>query len=196
MIMEGLKESGLPVNVIIASDHGMQELKKNPDNYIFLSNLLNRSDTTVRVSNGGTQAHIYARDKSKVDSIFRTIVKNPQKYSVLRQSDFPDRWHYKTSRAGDLLITAAPGFYIVDQEPKTFLSKLQIGNSSGVHGYDPHVAVNMRGIFYAIGPNIKPQTRIRAFENIHIYPLMAEILGLPIPPIDGKLDVLKPILVR
>ena len=196
VIMDGLKKTGLPVNVIIVSDHGMEEFKTIPDNYIFLSNLLDRKDTTVRVSNGGTQAHIYVRDKRKVDSLFKSIVKNPLKYSVLRQRDFPEHWHYKTPRSGDLLITAAPGFYIVDQEPETFLAKLQSGTLTGVHGYDPDVAANMKGIFYAIGPNIKPHTTIPAFKNIHIYPLIAEILGLPIPPVDGKLEVLKPILVR
>ena len=37
--------------------------------------------------------------------------------------------------------------------------------------------------------------KIRGFENIHLYPLMAEILGLKISdPVDGKLQVLKPIL--
>jgi len=178
------------------SDHGMEELKTNPESYIFLDEILNRGDTTVRVANVGTQAHLYLTNKSKVDSLFRILKKTSGKYSVFRHEDFPKHWQYKTPRSGDLLITAAPGYYIVGAQRKSFLAELKPGNTIGVHGYDPAKAKNMQGIFYATGPNIKQQTTIPAFENIHIYPFIAEILGLPIPPIDGKLQVLKPILVQ
>ena len=53
----------------------------------------------------------------------------------------------------------------------------------------------MRGLFVASGPRIAAGMRIQAFENVHIYPLLAEILGLdPNPEIDGRLEVLAPIL--
>jgi alkaline phosphatase D len=196
ILMKGLAETTLPINIIVVSDHGMQELKTNPESYIFLDEILSRDDTTVRVSNSGSQAHLYLTNKSKVDSLFRILKKNSGKYSVFRHEDFPIHWHYKTPRAGDLLITAAPGYYIIGAQRKSFLAELKPGNTIGVHGYDPATTKNMQGIFYAMGPNIKAQTTIPAFENIHIYPLIAEILGLPIPPIDGKLQVLKPILVQ
>ena len=54
----------------------------------------------------------------------------------------------------------------------------------------------MRGIFYAVGPNIKPGKKVSAFENIHIYPFIASILGLTTPAIDGDPKVLESILVR
>lgn len=195
-IMRGLKETKLPVNLIVVSDHGMEELKTNPESYIFLDEILNRGDTTVRISNAGTQAHVYLTNKNQVDSLSRILKQSSGKYSVFRNEDFPKHWHYKTPRAGDLLITAAPGHYIVDAQRKSFLAELRLGNTIGVHGYDPVTTKNMKGIFYAIGPNIKAHTAIPAFENIHIYPFIAEILGLPIPAIDGKLEVLKPILVQ
>ena len=46
------------------------------------------------------------------------------------------------------------------------------------------------GIFYANGPNIRKGYRLDPIENIHIYPLIARILGLPIPTIDGRSEVL------
>ena len=53
----------------------------------------------------------------------------------------------------------------------------------------------MWGIFYAKGPQIKEGFRVDPFQNIHIYPLLCRILGLPIPDgIDGKLEVLLPVL--
>ena len=55
----------------------------------------------------------------------------------------------------------------------------------------------MHGIFYANGPAFKKNGyRIPSLENIHIYPLMCEILGLPIPKhIDGKLNKIKDVLI-
>jgi hypothetical protein len=65
----------------------------------------------------------------------------------------------------------------------------------GMHGYDVLKMPEMRGIFYAAGPDLKAGLSIEEFQNIHIYPLIAHILGLDVPAgIDGKLSVLAPIL--
>ena len=193
ILMKGLRETKLPINLIVVSDHGMEELKAIPDSYIFLDELVNRHDTTVRVSNAGTQAHLYLSRKNNIDSLYRALKKG-EGYTVMRQQDFPKHWNYKNPRAGDVLITAARGFYLIDQPRETFLVNHRSGKSTGVHGYDPTVVKNMRGIFYAMGPQIKKGSTISAFENVHIYPFIATILGLPLPATDGKLQVLAPIL--
>ena len=53
---------------------------------------------------------------------------------------------------------------------------------------------SMKAIFYAAGPDIRAGVTVAPFENINIYPLITEILGLRIGKIDGKLSVLQPIL--
>jgi len=35
---------------------------------------------------------------------------------------------------------------------------------------------------------------LKPFENVNIYPFIAEILGLKAPVVDGTLDVLRPAL--
>ena len=53
----------------------------------------------------------------------------------------------------------------------------------------------MGAIFYASGPSFKSGMKIGKFRNIHIYPMIAKILGInSLPEIDGKLEVLAPIL--
>ncbi|HTF20812.1 MAG TPA: hypothetical protein VK658_22215, partial [Chryseolinea sp.] len=47
------------------------------------------------------------------------------------------------------------------------------------------------GIFYAYGPNIRQGYTLEPFENVHVYPFIARILGLRFPPIDGRSDVLE-----
>lgn len=194
-LMKEIHAIDLPINVIVVSDHGMEDLKKEPKTYIFLDEILNRSDTTIKISNGGTQAHIYVQNKARLDSLYTVLKRHANNYSVYRQDQFLEHWHYNTPRAGDLLITAHPGFYIIDQKREKFLTTLQRGSSFGVHGYDPRVVKNMRGIFYASGPNIKSGRRIPAFENIHVYPFIAMILGLTTPRIDGNSDVLRDIII-
>jgi hypothetical protein len=53
----------------------------------------------------------------------------------------------------------------------------------------------MQAIFIADGPAFKSGYSRKEFENIHIYPLLAYILGLePYAEIDGDLDVVKDML--
>jgi hypothetical protein len=64
----------------------------------------------------------------------------------------------------------------------------------GEHGFDPLIS-DMHATFYAWGPAFRNHKHIEGFENIHVYPVLAKILGLDIThEIDGKLSVLQEIL--
>ena len=52
----------------------------------------------------------------------------------------------------------------------------------------------MKAIFFAVGPDVRPGVQLKPFENVNIYPFIAEILGLEAPTVDGTLDVLRPAL--
>ena len=55
----------------------------------------------------------------------------------------------------------------------------------------------MHGIFMAAGPRLPNGLLIPPIDNVDVYPLMMEVLGLPITtPIDGDPDVLLPLLQR
>jgi alkaline phosphatase D len=64
-----------------------------------------------------------------------------------------------------------------------------------VHGYDPRIVPEMRAIFYAEGPDIRKGAVLKPFENVSVYPFLAEILGLDAPGTDGSPAVLAPALV-
>ena len=98
------------------------------------------------------------------------------------------QWHYDHSRSGDLLIVANPGYYI--QMVGQAFGKKNLQPVFGAHGFDPYVVNEMRGIFYAWGPNIRPGIKLKAFDNIHVYPLIAKILELKTGAIDGDIKVL------
>ena len=52
----------------------------------------------------------------------------------------------------------------------------------------------MKALFVATGPDIRPGVTVAPFENVNVYPVIAEILGLPIGKIDGDPKVLQSIL--
>jgi hypothetical protein len=53
----------------------------------------------------------------------------------------------------------------------------------------------MRAIFYAEGPDIRTGEVLKPFENVGVYPFLAEILGLDAPATDGNASVLEPALM-
>jgi hypothetical protein len=54
----------------------------------------------------------------------------------------------------------------------------------------------MRAMFLARGPAFAKAVVVEPFQNIHIYPLLASILGLRPAPKDGALDSVKAMLTN
>lgn len=189
-LMNSLAKLKLPIHVIIVSDHGMLALKQQAETYIVMEDLIDPADTSVMSVIGGTQTHLYTKN---AEALYAKLKPQENHFKIYKRTQFPERWHYDNPRAGDLLLVADPGYYI---RAKKF--NPPHGNSYshmfGTHGFDPQEVLEMRGIFYAQGPMIKVGEKIQAFENIHVYPLIAKILNLKIESIDGKLSVLEPIL--
>jgi predicted AlkP superfamily pyrophosphatase or phosphodiesterase len=48
----------------------------------------------------------------------------------------------------------------------------------GAHGYD-NDAPEMRALFIASGPAIKPIGKIPTFDNVDVAPLLRDLIGLP-----------------
>ena len=198
-IMNGLKSIDLPINVIVTSDHGMYELRNDPKKVIFLDNLLPKLSETSRVQNGSYYCRIYESDPQKVEHITSFIKQRVKNSQVYKKENFPKKWNYQNSpRTGDILILAEPGYILQFKESyKKRLTERPYLKVRGVHGYDPYTCTEMQGIFYAQGPNIKKGLKIKAFDNVHIYPLVAKILGLKVPnDIDGKFKVLKKVYMH
>ncbi|WP_431244163.1 hypothetical protein ACQ9BO_07240 [Flavobacterium sp. P21] len=88
--------------------------------------------------------------------------------------------HYGTnSRALDFVIEADKGWSLVTKESQNI--------KGGTHGYDNNEK-DMHAIFYAKGPAFKVNKRVKTFQNVSVYPLIAHILGLQTGEIDGKLS--------
>lgn len=187
-LLDGLDEIKLPVNVILVSDHGMQELYE--DKVVFLDDHL-KDLGGVRVVGGGAHTNLYIPNSDIREKVFKKLSKAPH-LTVYKKENIPKHFGYSSNqRIGDLVISTHAPYY---------LKKLRSSGNSvkgATHGFEPLKTPSMNGIFYAKGPNFKKGLKIPAFENIHVYPMILEILGLKLDhKIDGSAEVLKPILAE
>ena len=125
-------------------------------------------------------------------SVFQELQANKtDDYEVYLDKKLPKYLHFATKddqyhRIGQILL--------IPKAPKIFLEKGQ-KTSSGKHGYDPKLVPEMKATFLAWGPAFKNNLVIDEFENVNVYPVVTEILGLKIDQkLDGKLRILKSIL--
>jgi predicted AlkP superfamily pyrophosphatase or phosphodiesterase len=192
VMMSRIDSTKLPVNIVLVSDHGMKALEDKTATYIYLDQLV-KTKGTIRVVNGGTQAHLYTQSKAQTDSLAGALKKVAKDFTVVSRKDFPAVWHYNNPRSGDILVIANPGKYIITGDRQGHITDSNKGGTFGVHGYDPAKVKDMYGIFYARGPKVKAGKKIGAFQNIHVYPFIALLMNIKVPPIDGSESVLRPI---
>ncbi|MFM6947483.1 MAG: ectonucleotide pyrophosphatase/phosphodiesterase [Aquirufa sp.] len=180
---EALKPLNLPINYVFVSDHGMKEV----DNVNTIGLPKEIDLDAFKVPFGDALLQVYAKDKSKIQSTYESLKKNSD-FDTYLISETPKRWHFSASddrynRLGDILL--------VPKLPRVFnLGKNQ--TSLGKHGFDNYLP-EMRASFLAWGPAFKAGKKVEAFENIHVFPLIAQILGLSYDPksIDGNAKVFK-----
>ncbi|TDQ16517.1 putative AlkP superfamily pyrophosphatase or phosphodiesterase [Algoriphagus boseongensis] len=195
-LFEGVKSLNQDVNIILVSDHGMAEVTL--ENRILLDQIVAGID--ARVVNSGALAHLYLKDPKEKAKVLKELRKKTGEFKILDPRDLE---YYKDldsygDRIGDILILANVGHYLVDDQNylEVVARRMRMDGSDarGEHGFDPQHP-DLHAIFYANGPQIKEGLTIDSFDNIHVYPLICKILGLPVPSdIDGKLEVLEPIL--
>lgn len=178
----------LPVTLIIVSDHGMYPMILDKEYYIDLSGIKDIAENQAKIVNNGSHMHIYCDGEVK-QRILKQLENKEDHFRTYLRENTPDRWHYNGNyRIGDILLVAEPGF--------SFSFNPNDNKHYGAHGYDPYTTPEMGAIFYAWGPRIKKNKKIPAFENIHVYPLIAHILGIETPAIDGSVRVLQDIVVE
>jgi len=193
-ILDGIKKLDIAdkINLILVSDHGMTTISH--DRIIYLDDLVSDMDAFSTYGGGPVmQIHLKQKDDTIIDQMDKQL-KNVEHLKAYRPDEVPARYHFVNRNTGDFVLVADEGWRIITK------SEGSIIRLKGTHGYDPAVK-NMHGIFYAKGPRIKSNYKIGTFENIHVYPLICELLGIkpyadaPDAP-EGRLEVLEEILVK
>jgi predicted AlkP superfamily pyrophosphatase or phosphodiesterase len=177
----------LPVNFIFVADHGMTTV--DTQHPMSLPAAVDTNKFVVPM--GDALVHLYAKDKKDVLPTYEALKKGGGDFDTYLASDIPTRWNYskqddRYNRVGDILL--------VPRLPKVFNLGTR-ATTPGKHGFD-NALFDMHASFYAWGPAFKEHLHIPSFENVHVFPLVAMLLGLNYSEdsIDGRAAILKPIL--
>jgi len=188
-LMDGIKHSDLPVDLIVLADHGMVEVRGAPihlDRYGF-----NPSGFGAIVGLG-----LYAKSDEDAQKAYEAMRGKSDKFAVYRRAQVPAYLHFDSNpREGDPVVVPNGPYVVNPAADLTAPEHLPVGE----HGYDATRVPEMKAIFFAAGPDIRHGVALEPFENVDVYPLIARILGLDITnlktgPVDGKLGVLERIL--
>ncbi|MGA0919085.1 MAG: ectonucleotide pyrophosphatase/phosphodiesterase [Gemmatimonadaceae bacterium] len=189
-LVAGIARLGLTdqVNIIVVADHGMAAVA--PERTIVLDDYLDL--TTVEIVDLNPVAMISPRD-GDVDRVMRALQGRHPHLHVYRRGETPLAFRFRAHpRITPIVAIADDGWSIVARGPRTREGAVGAVRG-GAHGYDPQLP-SMAALFIAAGPGIAQGRTVPAFQNIHVYPLMAELLRLRPAPTDGALDSVRTIL--
>lgn len=167
----------LPVDLIITSDHGMAQVEGQP---IVLDKFADlRGFKTVG-------SLLYPRNEADAERAYQQLKAADAGFQVFRRGKVPAELHYNSNaREGDPVVVAQ-GPYLIWARANGHADAPMMGN----HGYNPFEMKSMRAIFYAEGPDIRPGTKLKPFENVNVFPFLVKILGLTSPKVDGDVNVM------
>ncbi len=168
-----LKTLGLPVDLIVTADHGMVKYEGQPV-------VLDRFADLSGFKTAGM--FLYPPDEDAARKAYKQFRAHPDpRFTAYRRKDVPKHLHFRENvLEGDPVIVPNGPYSILAHAPK------RPGHAGG-HGFDADRMPEMKAIFYAEGPDIRPGVQLPTFDNVDVFPLVAKLLGLNAPRTDGKL---------
>jgi predicted AlkP superfamily pyrophosphatase or phosphodiesterase len=190
-LLSGLERRHLTdrVDVVAVSDHGMAETSL--DRVVILDDYISLND--VEVIDINPTLGLFPKP-GREDAVYAALVNAHPRLKVYRRSETPERWHYRDHpRIPPIVGVADEGWQIMVRS--TFNQRRTRENGPrGEHGYDPTVTRSMHGIFVAAGPAFKSGVTVPAFENVNLYDMLCDILGLMPAHNDGDSAFAKTVL--
>ena len=178
------------IYIVLVSDHGQSSYDVK-SKILTLDRFLNLDGITA--VEGGTYVYLFfdEKDPARAKQIRDQINRGWKHGQAWLPGETPEHWHVtKDSRFADVIVQPDPHYGVVSSRDK--LHKMNRGD----HGWDSSFK-DMHGIFIAAGSRLPQGERIDTVNSVDIYPLMMEILEMPLTtPIDGDhallTDILRP----
>uniref|UniRef100_A0A8C7DIM3 Ectonucleotide pyrophosphatase/phosphodiesterase 2 n=1 Tax=Oncorhynchus kisutch TaxID=8019 RepID=A0A8C7DIM3_ONCKI len=182
-LMNGLKQMNLHrcVNIIVVGDHGMEEA--HCDRTEFLSTYPVNVDEINLIP--GSLGRIRARDPKSTTCELHSTCKMPtQHFKPYLKQHLPKRLHYANNRRIEAVhLLMERKWHVAWKVPENRRHPGRCG-FFGDHGFDNKIT-SMRTIFLGYGPSFMFQTKVAEFENIELYNVMCDLLGLVPAPNNG-----------
>lgn len=184
-LVAGIRERGLDdrVNVVVVSDHGMAEV--STERTVFLDDYVDTA--RVQVVDIGQTIFLRPRAGTGAEAIARALAAAPHLQVYTREAS-PERWAMRGNpRVADIVGVSETGWRLATR------ARPPRAAEHGAHGFDNQDST-MRSLFIATGPAFRRGVVAEPFGNVHLYALMAHILGVTPAPNDGSLDSVRTLL--
>jgi predicted AlkP superfamily pyrophosphatase or phosphodiesterase len=187
-LKDGIEQRGLSgrVNLIVVSDHGMARVA--PDHFVYLDDFVDTA--SVDLVDLGPIVSLSPRHGT-VEVAYRRLTRVPH-LRVYRRNDTPAAFHYRAHPRIQPIVAVADEGWMVTTHALAARSRQP---PRGMHGYPPALP-SMRALFLARGPAFARSAVVEPFQNIHVYDLIAHVLGLTSAPNDGSLDSVRAALSK
>ncbi len=169
------------INFIVVSDHGMMQL--STDKRVYLDEYV---DTTLVAYSDGLfpTMNVKAKDGMQ-DSLAAQLARVPHirfwkngEAPAHLESGYHPRFHDFVLLVDDYYSM----YWSVEQSRRRDARMVMMG----AHGFD-NANTDMHGIFFAMGPQFKSDYIRPPFRNLHVYSIMAHVLGIQPAVTDGSL---------
>uniref|UniRef100_A0A8C7L6A6 Ectonucleotide pyrophosphatase/phosphodiesterase 2 n=1 Tax=Oncorhynchus kisutch TaxID=8019 RepID=A0A8C7L6A6_ONCKI len=189
-LMDGLKQMKLHrcVNIIMVGDHGMEEA--HCDRTEFLSSYMPSTvDDIILIpgSLGRIRSRYPNNPKYDAKSVIANLTckKTEQHFKPYLKQHLPKRLHYANNRRIEgIHLLVERKWHIARKSPEGGKRHPGKCGFAGDHGYDNKIN-SMQTIFCGYGPMFKFKTKVPVFENIELYNVMCDLLGLNPAPNNG-----------
>jgi len=188
-LMDGITARGLTdrVDVVVVSDHGMTALAD--DRVIYLDDYIDLAKVDIVDI---TPVGAISPKPGYEDEAYRRLNGAHPHLHVYRKGDVPARFHFNANPRITKLVTVADEGWTMTTHA---LAEKNGPPKGGAHGYDNQLP-SMGALFIAAGPDFRSGVVVPPFQNIHVYDLLASIIGVKAAPTDGSADSTRVMLRR
>ena len=186
-LVSGVRTLGLEhrVNLVVVSDHGMARVDQSK--VVYLDDFI--GPDSIDIIDEGPFVSLAPVGLS-VEELYRRLSRAQPRLTIYRKSEVPAAYHYRNHpRIPPIVGTLSDGWTATTRRAAAERERVSLGE----HGYPPE-RESMRAIFLADGPAFRDGVVVEPFQNIHIYALLAHVLGLRPAPNDGPLDSVRVML--
>lgn len=185
-LIAGLEARGLADRtvLVIVADHGMAAT--SPDRAVYLDDLIDME--AVQVVHAGAFAGLNPAPGHEAE-VQAALVRRHQNMECFNKADLPARLAYgRHPRVPAILCLPDTGWLVATRDRP-------VRGPGGAHGYD-NMAPEMASLFIANGPGIRSGVTLQNMDAVDVQPLLAHLLGLAGPDVDGSFEDVAPALTR
>lgn len=180
-LLDGLAEIGLAgaVNLVIVSDHGMAQV--DPARTLVLEDLVDPSLVEIV---GLSEILSFNPRPGRTAEAESALLAEREGLTCHRRTETPPQWRFGSHPRVPAIVCLLEEGWRVRRRERFNPWQDRSGGNRGAHGYDP-LSPSMRALFVAHGPGLASGLLVDPFDNVHVYPLLAALLGIAPAPGDG-----------